>query len=217
MMAGCDDIENELTDALETRQGILDELDDPGLPPSQRSQLRALLKAIQHNIGAIKLRLNACRNTVNAVFDLNGIWASGGIAGPVISAASSAITVDMSAYHRPAAHGSIIDSSTISITFPDDATYTGKLILPNKIQWSNNSTWTKLIVATVPFVFGDDPATAEREIRQAGLIPTSTISGRLSGTPLFVTSQIPLGGTTVPVGSIVHVTLIHLPQVQDPV
>lgn len=78
------------------------------------------------------------------LIDLNGKWASGGVPGPVISVTGSAITVDMSAYHRPTAHGSIVDKSTITVTFPDDKTYPGQLQLPNTIRWSNNSTWTKV-------------------------------------------------------------------------
>jgi hypothetical protein len=50
----------------------------------------------------------------------------------------------MSAYRRPSASGSIVDASTITVTFPDDKTYTGKLQPPNTILWSNGSTWTKI-------------------------------------------------------------------------
>jgi len=81
---------------------------------------------------------------IKTLIDLNGRWASGGTPGPVISTAPTTLTIDMSAYNRPSADGSIIDASTISVTFPDDATYTGKLQLPNRIQWSNGSAWTKV-------------------------------------------------------------------------
>lgn len=82
--------------------------------------------------------------TANTVIDLNGKWASGGVPGPAISVNGNSIVVDMSAYHRPSAHGSILDSSDITVTFPDDKTYAGKLRLPKTIEWSNNSTWTKV-------------------------------------------------------------------------
>ncbi len=82
--------------------------------------------------------------TITTAINLNGTWASGGTPGPVISAAFTSLTVDMSAYHRPPAHGSIIDGTTITVTFPDDGTYTGKLELPNVIAWSNGSAWTKV-------------------------------------------------------------------------
>ena len=56
----------------------------------------------------------------------------------------NALSVDMSAYHRLTAHGTILDSSDITVTFPDDRTYTGALQAPGTIRWSNNSMWTKV-------------------------------------------------------------------------
>jgi hypothetical protein len=82
--------------------------------------------------------------TIHTVIDLNGRWTAGSTQSAVISAAFTSLTVDMSAYHRPAAHGSIADASTITVTFPDDATYTGKLQPPNTIRWSNGSAWRKI-------------------------------------------------------------------------
>jgi hypothetical protein len=52
--------------------------------------------------------------------------------------------IHMSDYDRPAANGSIVNGSTIKMTFPDDATYTGTLQPPNRIVWSNGSAWTKV-------------------------------------------------------------------------
>ena len=78
------------------------------------------------------------------VIDLNGIWESGGTPGPVVSVNGNLISVDMSAYKRPTASGTIIDDSDISVDFPDDKTYTGKLQAPKTILWSNNSAWTKV-------------------------------------------------------------------------
>jgi hypothetical protein len=49
----------------------------------------------------------------------------------------------MSDFDRPNAHGSIVNGSTMTMTFPDDATYTGQLQAPNVIRWSNGSVWTK--------------------------------------------------------------------------
>lgn len=89
--------------------------------------------ASQHNIGYGQ-----------SVINLNGRWTAGGPQSAVISVSSSSITIDMSAFGRPAAHGSILDSSTITVTFPDDRTYTGKLELPNTIKWSNGSVWKKV-------------------------------------------------------------------------
>jgi hypothetical protein len=64
--------------------------------------------------------------------------------GPVISVSGRAITVDMSRFNRPTAHGTIIDQTHISVTFPDAGTFTGDLLGPDTIIWSNNSEWLKL-------------------------------------------------------------------------
>jgi hypothetical protein len=74
--------------------------------------------------------------------ELNGGWTDGRRRA-VISEDSNSLTIDMSAWHRPAAHGSIVDASTITVTFPDAATYTGHLQPPKTIRWSNGSAWTK--------------------------------------------------------------------------
>jgi hypothetical protein len=80
---------------------------------------------------------------ITPVIDLSGTWASGGVPGPIISVAGNSLSVDMSHYNRPTAAGSILDSSHITVTFPDDNTYIGTLQPPNTIGWSNNSAWTK--------------------------------------------------------------------------
>jgi hypothetical protein len=79
-------------------------------------------------------------------FDLNGTWTDGPGRGPgpVISVRETTVTVNMSAFGRPTAHGAVLDSSTITVTFPDDAAYTGRIERPNVIRWSNNSVWTKI-------------------------------------------------------------------------
>ena len=83
-------------------------------------------------------------DTITTVIDLNGRWTAGSSTNAVISAAFTSLTVNMSAFKRPTARGAILDSTTISVSFPDDRTYTGKLQTPNKIRWSNGSTWTKV-------------------------------------------------------------------------
>jgi hypothetical protein len=80
---------------------------------------------------------------IATVFELAGSWAAAGSPGPKITRSGNALTVDMSAYRRPAAHGSVIDPQDITVTFPDDATYSGKLVPPGTITWSNRSSWTK--------------------------------------------------------------------------
>jgi hypothetical protein len=81
---------------------------------------------------------------------LNGSWASGGVPGPFISIIGNAISVDMSAYQRPFAAGTVLNNSNITVTFGDDKTYTAKLIpgtlpISDEIVWSNGSIWTRTI------------------------------------------------------------------------
>lgn len=85
---------------------------------------------------------------IQTVFDLSGQWASGGVPGPFFTVGGNSLSVDMSVFNRPTANGSILDSSDITITFPDDNTFTGKLQAPGTILWSNNSTWTRVPVTT---------------------------------------------------------------------
>jgi phospholipase C len=82
--------------------------------------------------------------STQTVLDLRGAWASGGVAGPIVSMAGNSISIDMSSSHRPQASGSVLDSTKISVNFPDDKTYTGVLQAPNLIKWSNDSSWTKV-------------------------------------------------------------------------
>ena len=79
---------------------------------------------------------------VNTVMDLNGTWTDN-IRRAVISEGPTSLTVDMSDYDRPAAHGNIVNPTTISVTFPDASTFTGTLQPPNTIRWSNGSAWTR--------------------------------------------------------------------------
>ena len=64
--------------------------------------------------------------------------------GPFFSVKGNALSVDMSAFHRPTAHGSrhqpIDDQHDVS----DDRTNTSRLESPNVIRWSDGSFWTKL-------------------------------------------------------------------------
>jgi phospholipase C len=82
--------------------------------------------------------------SIQTVLDLRGEWVSGGVAGPFVSVTGNSISIDMSALHRPTASGSVLDSTHISVNFPDDKTYTAVLQAPNLIKWSNNSSWTKV-------------------------------------------------------------------------
>ena len=50
---------------------------------------------------------------IQPVIALNGQWAVSGVPGPIISVSGNSISVDMSAYHRPNATGSITNSSRV--------------------------------------------------------------------------------------------------------
>ena len=74
---------------------------------------------------------------------LAGQWYWNGDPGPVIYVEGNSLWVDMSAYGRPVATGTILDESTIEVTFSAGDTYIGKLVTPNRIEWSNGTVWEK--------------------------------------------------------------------------
>jgi Ricin-type beta-trefoil lectin domain len=89
-----------------------------------------------------------------AVFNLNGNWTDGSTRsahiyqGPDCSSDCVSIMIDMSAFGRPNAKGSVLNGFAITVTFPDDKTYIGRVMppstnTPNAIGWSNGTTWTK--------------------------------------------------------------------------
>jgi len=106
----------------------------------QATQMESTSQAIAAKQRAIEL-------TQTAVWLKSQIWAGqwywNGSPGPVISVDGNALRIDMSVYGRPAATGRILNESTIEVTFPDDATYIGKLVKPNQIQWPNGTIWEK--------------------------------------------------------------------------
>jgi hypothetical protein len=80
---------------------------------------------------------------LNTVIDLNGDWTDGSDRVARVFASAKSIKVDMSDFDRSNANGTIVDTSNIKVTFPDDTTYTGQVQAPNRIVWSNGSVWTK--------------------------------------------------------------------------
>ena len=90
---------------------------------------------------------------IQAVIDLNGRWMDGGVLGPAITVHGDSISIDMSALKRPNATGTVVNSSHISVTFPDDKNYSGVLQAPDTIRWSNNSTWTKFNTSVITHLF----------------------------------------------------------------
>ncbi|MEN3360798.1 MAG: hypothetical protein V7637_4780 [Mycobacteriales bacterium] len=77
-------------------------------------------------------------------FDINGHWTDNGSAKPVISAAGGAVLIDMSYAHRPTALGSVLDASSILMTFPDAGPFIGTFLTPTTLRWSNGSVWRKV-------------------------------------------------------------------------
>jgi hypothetical protein len=84
--------------------------------------------------------------TITTIVELNGAWTDGSPRRAKVSVKRNAITIDMSDWGRPSAHGTVLDPSTITVTFPDDKTYTGNLSQPHTIRWPlNHSSWTKVV------------------------------------------------------------------------
>jgi len=83
---------------------------------------------------------------ITTIVELNGAWTDGSPRRAKVSVKRNDITIDMSDWGRPSAHGSVVDASTITVTFPDDKTYTGHLLQPHTIKWlQNNSSWAKVV------------------------------------------------------------------------
>ena len=78
------------------------------------------------------------------VFDVNGPWTDNGSAKPVFTVVNNTVVIDMSYAHRPNAVGTVIDTSSILVTFPDADTYIGTFLTPSYLRWSNGSVWQKV-------------------------------------------------------------------------
>ena len=151
--------------------------------------------------------------TTPLVFDINGSYTDGGSARPVISDVNDILAVNMSSQHRPNASGVVINSDTIVVTFPDDASYGAKLVAPGTIQWSNGSTWRKLTFASVPDVVGSTAAAATSLLHSVGFAVASRTQLTCDELPGRVARQTPSGGTSVPVGSTVAIYIAQKPKV----
>ena len=81
---------------------------------------------------------------IGTVTNLNGNWTDGSTQSAAISSSRRSFSIDMSAFGRPTANGTIDGYADITATFPDDKTYKGQLVGHN-IRWSNGSQWTKMI------------------------------------------------------------------------
>jgi hypothetical protein len=146
-------------------------------------------------------------------FDINGSYTDGGSARPVISDVNDILAVDMSSQHRPNANGVVINTDTIVVTFPDDASYGAKLLAPGTIQWSNGSTWRKLTFASVPDVVGSTFAAATSLLHSVGFTVASRTQLTCDELPGRVARQTPTGGASAPVGSTVVITIAQKPKI----
>ena len=145
-------------------------------------------------------------------FDINGTFTDGGSARPVISDVNDILTVDMSSQHRPTASGVVINTDTILITFPDDATYTAKLQAPDIIRWSNGSTWQKLTLR-VPDV-GEKSQSVATSILNAAGFTVGSVKSLVDPTcnhNKTVSAQTPSAGTLALRGTAVNLTIGLLP------
>ena len=88
-------------------------------------------------------QINWSNGTVWQALSFAGTWQYEGRPGPVVTQSGNRLTVNMSAYGRPTATGSVTAPANAKVTFPDDATFNGTLVSPSCIQWSNGTTWTK--------------------------------------------------------------------------
>jgi hypothetical protein len=92
--------------------------------------------------------------------ELNGTWTEFGIECPTVTVVNDRVLVDMSFARRPDATGTVLDATTILVTFPDAGTFLGVLRTPTFLCWSNGSSWQK--VFTGPQIFDLQGAWVDR-------------------------------------------------------
>lgn len=147
-------------------------------------------------------------------FDLNGIYTDLGSARPWISDVNDILTIDMSSQNRPTATGFVIDADTIWVTFPDDphSPYTGRLVSPGTINWSNNSVWKKLAIVVVPDVIDLPKAQAIAAVQSAGLNPVVQSEFSCDTVPGRVVQQLPAAGAQTVPGALVQIFIAVKPK-----
>jgi hypothetical protein len=96
-------------------------------------------------VGMFAVAQTANDDSPKTLIDLKGKWETSDHHRVDISQSGTNLTVDMSSYDRPNAYGSILNDSAIAVIFPDDQSYNGELVPPDKIKWSDNTTWKKEI------------------------------------------------------------------------
>jgi len=136
-------------------------------------------------------------------FDLNGTYADAGNNLATIRNTGTVVIVDLAAPGRPDGHGVVVDHATIFVDFPDDRSYTGVLVAPGTIRWSNSTEWTK--AKAVPDVSGLTVNGATQALAAAGFTPNwgGTVVN-CDYAPGQVADQSPRAGTLVRPGSAVR-------------
>ena len=144
----CEDLKSRYTRLFQHyEQLVAEEKAEPG------SVSTGVLRAAGEASFEAGILYRECIDDPQPVVALDGEWLADGFVGPVISTVLSSISINMSRYNRPKAFGMVLDPTTISVTFPDDATYTAKLVKetftaqinpPEFIRWSNDTQWSKV-------------------------------------------------------------------------
>jgi hypothetical protein len=79
--------------------------------------------------------------------NFEGAWKYQGRLGPNVKSVAKSdgthkLKIDMRRYSRPNATGTAT-GPIATVNFPDDGTFTGTLVTPSCIKWSNNTMWNK--------------------------------------------------------------------------
>ncbi|HEX6682397.1 MAG TPA: PASTA domain-containing protein [Candidatus Limnocylindrales bacterium] len=147
---------------------------------------------------------------IPTVFNLNGTYDVGGPARPVISNVNDVLTVNMSAFGRPNASGTVLAPDLIQVRFPDNGTFGAVLVAPGIIKWSNGTEWRKL--TPVPDVIGQTEFDARQILNAAGF--GSRVSSPIDRTCIFVNvvrTQSPSAGTLALRGTSVSLVIPREP------
>lgn len=88
-------------------------------------------------------RISWNNGTVWEARNFSGTWKFLGRPGPIVTQTGDQLSVNMSAYGRPVATGTVTAPSLATVRFPDDGTFGATLVSPSCIKWTNTTIWTK--------------------------------------------------------------------------
>jgi hypothetical protein len=96
--------------------------------------------------GVVPICADGTNTPMVTPFDLNGRYDVGfGPTRPAsIREVRGIVSVDQSAFGRPTGRGGVTDNNHLTVSFPDDRTYTATLVAPDRIVWSNGSVWPRI-------------------------------------------------------------------------